>query len=211
MKHFVYKITNINTDKFYIGVHSCDEFCRMIRNGVCTYMGSGKHIKRAVNKHGIENFTKEILFEYETEISAYNKEGEIVNEDFVARKDTYNVALGGVVPTCAMRGKKHSAETRRKQSASRKGQHAGDKNPNYGKPITDEVKLKISKANLGKTVGAKNGNYGKMWITNGYTNKMIMKTDAIPLGWKRGKYFSEETKEKLRLAKNQLTFLSDWL
>ena len=52
--YIVYKITNQINGKFYIGVHATSD----VNDG---YMGSGKYLKRAQNKHGIENFTKEIL------------------------------------------------------------------------------------------------------------------------------------------------------
>ena len=48
----IYKITNLITNKFYVGK---DE------TNTPTYMGSGKWIKNSANKHGIENFSKEIL------------------------------------------------------------------------------------------------------------------------------------------------------
>jgi len=38
-------------------------------------------------KHGRNNFKKEILFEFKTSKKAYNKELEIVDENFVKRDD----------------------------------------------------------------------------------------------------------------------------
>lgn len=58
-------------------------------------MGSGIRIKRAIEKYGIENFEKTILFECSSEIEMNAKEAEIVNEDFIARDDVYNIELGG--------------------------------------------------------------------------------------------------------------------
>lgn len=49
----------------------------------------------AIEKYGIENFERTILFFCETEDEMNVKEKEIVNEDFVARKDTYNLKIGG--------------------------------------------------------------------------------------------------------------------
>jgi hypothetical protein len=54
-------------------------------------MGSGKILKFAIAKYGIENFTKEILhiFDNEADMNAKEKELVIVNED------TYNLNEGG--------------------------------------------------------------------------------------------------------------------
>jgi hypothetical protein len=58
-------------------------------------MGSGKHLKRAQSKHGIENFVKEILYVFNTEVEMNAKEAALVSEDFCLREDTYNICAGG--------------------------------------------------------------------------------------------------------------------
>ena len=57
--------------------------------------GSGKLLKAAIKKYGIENFLKEILFECKDESEMNQKEAEIVNNEFISRLDTYNLQLGG--------------------------------------------------------------------------------------------------------------------
>lgn len=59
------------------------------------YMGSGLRLKEAIQSFGLEHFSKEILFECESEAQMNDKEREIVDEVFVARLDTYNVNTGG--------------------------------------------------------------------------------------------------------------------
>lgn len=87
--HFlIYKITNIISGKYYIGAHKT-------KNINDSYMGSGKYLKRAIKKYGIENFKKEILFELENEIEMFNMEKELVNEDFLKNKNVYNITTGG--------------------------------------------------------------------------------------------------------------------
>lgn len=76
--------------KIYIGYHSTNN----INDG---YMGSGKLIKRAILKYGIENFQKDILFIFDNKKEAELKESEIVNSEFCLREDTYNIAIGGNV------------------------------------------------------------------------------------------------------------------
>ena len=72
----------------YVGKHMTD-------NKDDGYMGSGIRIRRAIEKYGIENFEKTILFECESVDEMNAKEAEIVNEDFIARDDVYNIKLGG--------------------------------------------------------------------------------------------------------------------
>ena len=58
-------------------------------------MGSGLYLRRAQETYGLDNFTKEILFECSSEHEMNNKERELVNENFVKRDDTYNLKVGG--------------------------------------------------------------------------------------------------------------------
>lgn len=89
MKYFlIYKITNLTNDKVYIGKHETED-----KND--DYFGSGKLIRKAVKKYGINNFKKEILFECSNKEEMDQKEKEIVNEGFVKSKNTYNLKIGG--------------------------------------------------------------------------------------------------------------------
>jgi hypothetical protein len=58
-------------------------------------MGSGKHLKNSIAKHGIENFKKEILFQFDNEAEMNAKEAELVTEEFCLKEDTYNLCPGG--------------------------------------------------------------------------------------------------------------------
>jgi hypothetical protein len=88
MYYAIYKITNQINGKFYIGSHKTEDLDDK-------YMGSGKYLKRAQEKYGFENFKKEILFVFETAEDMYAKEAEIVNEEFLAEENTYNLKIGG--------------------------------------------------------------------------------------------------------------------
>jgi hypothetical protein len=83
----VYKITNTLNGKTYIGVHKTD-------NPNDSYMGSGRAIKNAIAKHGRENFTKEVLFEYENADDAYEKEKKLTLDFYL--EENYNMKQGGV-------------------------------------------------------------------------------------------------------------------
>jgi len=86
--HFVYKITNLINQKYYIGVHSTDNF----EDG---YMGSGTAIKNAIQKYGIENFKREILEFVQTSEEKWLAEIKHVTLDVVRDENSYNMAPGG--------------------------------------------------------------------------------------------------------------------
>lgn len=88
MLYYMYQITNNLNNKIYVGVHTT----RNLDDG---YMGSGKLIKRAINKHGIDKFTKVILECFDNAEAMYAREKEVVNEDFLLRDDVYNLTIGG--------------------------------------------------------------------------------------------------------------------
>lgn len=58
-------------------------------------MGSGKVIRSAIEKYGIENFTKVILEIFDNSTDMYAREKEIVNEDFLSLDNVYNLRRGG--------------------------------------------------------------------------------------------------------------------
>lgn len=88
MFYTIYRITNLLNGKTYIGKHKTDN----LEDG---YMGSGKLIRRAIQKHGLENFKKEILFVFDNEEDMNTKEKELVNEEYLSSGMTYNLCPGG--------------------------------------------------------------------------------------------------------------------
>lgn len=132
MEHSIYKITNNINGKIYIGAHSTE-------NLDDNYMGSGTAIKQAIKKYGKYNFTKEILGVYDTVDEMYLKEKEIVSEDFIKRKDTYNMKLGGLG---GMSGFKFSEESKKLMSESKIKYFENNINPLKGRKLSDELKEK---------------------------------------------------------------------
>jgi hypothetical protein len=118
-------------------------------------------------------------------------------------------------------GKTHSEETKEKMSSAKKGKvcsvehrakmssaRKGENNAMYGKTHSPETKAKMSDTRKGKTPssesrakqsavkkGENNHMYGKMWITNGIVAFMILKTDTIPEGFKKGKTLEKPSQD----------------
>jgi hypothetical protein len=209
MFYTIYKITNKVNGKVYIGKHQTKD----VDDG---YMGSGKLIRRAIEKYGIENFEKEILFEFSTEEEMNTKEAELVTEEFCNREDTYNLCPGGhggfgylnssgnrsgfetrdggiysSIGLAALAEKWNDQEwaerTRRNISESLKSRFSNTEHPWTGRNHTDATKAKIGTANKIAQSGSKNSQFGTMWITNGTENKKIKKVDEIPEGWYKGR------------------------
>lgn len=112
MRYTIYQVTNNLNGKIYVGKHqTLDPYD--------SYYGSGTAIKNALKKHGKENFTKKVLFIFKTEEEMNNKEKELITEEFVKRKDTYNKSVGGEGGP-HFKGKTHTEETRKKLSEASK-------------------------------------------------------------------------------------------
>lgn len=87
--HVIYKTTNLVNNKIYVGLHSTDK----IEDG---YIGTGWQLKKAIRKYGRDKFKREILYVFRDRDEARKMEAKIVNEEFIARPDTYNLLLGGI-------------------------------------------------------------------------------------------------------------------
>lgn len=191
MFYTLYKITNNINGKIYIGTHKTDN----LDDG---YFGSGKHLKNSINKYGIENFTKEIMQVFSSAEAMFDMEALLVNDEFVKRKDTYNIREGGFGGfdhcnflertkewkerlSTSLSGENNpmygkpgafSGKTHTEETRIRisKGQY-GDNNHNYGKHHTEETKQKIGQSNSKHQTGQGNSQYGKCWIYCPYTHE----------------------------------------
>lgn len=105
MKYIVYKTTNIINSYIYIGVHKTEDpntFDYYIGNGVdiripSTYEKAKTKFQQAVKEYGVKNFKRETLSIFDTPEEAYELEEKLVNENFLARNDVYNMILGGKI------------------------------------------------------------------------------------------------------------------
>ena len=88
MYFIIYKITNSVNEHFYIGAHKTND----LRDD---YFGSGKKLEKAIEKYGVENFVKTILFFCKNIKELYRKEAKIVDSNLLDDKNCYNIRLGG--------------------------------------------------------------------------------------------------------------------
>ena len=198
----VYKITNQIDGKIYIG-------CHKTRDLDDTYMGSGKYLKYAQNKYGIENFEKEILKVFDNPEDMFALEEKIVNEEFLATENTYNLTKGGSGGNRItdhsehylkhkenrdkglMHGRNKKGYTNLTREHMQRGWDAiKKKHPNGffdGCKHSEESKKKIGLKNSVHMKGKGNSQFGTMWITNEVGSRKIKKDESIPDGWRKGR------------------------
>lgn len=207
MFYYLYEIRNNINGKIYIGVHKT-------KNLNDDYMGSGKIIRDAITKYGINNFTKIIIEYFNNEIDMYNREKEIVTDEFLLREDVYNIRRGGTggfdfinkneLNRASEHGTKGAIATNNKRKTDlEKDKLFKERSGNIfkklhqegkikydtftGKKHSDLSKEKMSMAKKGKGVGQNNSQFGTMWITDGSISIKIKKNTEIPSGWKMGR------------------------
>jgi len=178
---YIYKITNIITNKCYIGETKQSnpesrwkEHKNTIKNGV-----GCPALKDAVKKYGIENFKFEILIicfdedRYKYEIEYIKKYNSIV-------PNGYNILEGG--PGGSFQGKTHSEKTKRQISAKLKQKYID--NPELKKEISERNKILM------------NSEIIKNKISQGMIHSK--KYQEMIKNKKAGIFHTEETKNKIR-------------
>ena len=181
--HTIYETTNTVNGKTYIGAHKS-------RKMVDGYLGSGSALKNAVRKYGRKNFKKTIILTARDEKSMFQAERAIVNKEYVARRDTYNLKTGGEgcgVVRPVMNGKKngmygvnHSEESKRLMADARIGKraseetrkkmslsHSGAKHHLFEVGHSEEAKARMSTNRIGKAAGKKNPMYNPCYVIAG--------------------------------------------
>jgi len=206
----IYKTTNKINRKIYIGKHQT-------KDPHDKYIGSGKYLNRAIEKYGIENFEKEILFIFDNEDDMNLKEAELVTEEFVAENTNYNICPGGQGGFGHINSSKKSRDYKVKGGKSHSNSHFKMIGVKGRIALTkrleedDELRLRVAKTCFGnkfrgmkhteeakKNIGIKNsvhqkgeGNsqYGKIWIYSLDEKKSIRidKNLPIPDGWNVGR------------------------
>lgn len=137
MYGYIYITINLINGKRYIGKNKSD-------NEKNNYLGSGKILKKSINKYGKENFKKEILIKCNTleELNEYEKYF-IKKYNAINRSDFYNIAEGG---TGGRTWQNYSEKEKEKSLKKYKGKNS----KLYGIPRSEKTKEKIRLGNLGK-------------------------------------------------------------
>lgn len=177
--YILYETTCKVNNKTYVGCHATNK----LDDG---YLGSGKHLTRAIKKHGREMFVRKIIQFFDNPADMFNSEKLTVTDEYVKDNSTYNLVVGGSggfkvqdvdewkrklkessanrTTKTPMLGKNHSNETKLKMSVSNTGRapwNVGLPGTWVGKHHSDESKQKISQNRIGLTAGKDNPMYGK--------------------------------------------------
>jgi hypothetical protein len=160
---FVYLWLNSINGKKYIGAH-----VGKVDDG---YVGSGKYFRKSIDKYGLKNFERKILyFEYESVENLWKKEFEIINENnAVKSNEYYNLCNTSPKMMKYIDGKIEkivTEETKHKLSISAKN-----------RKMSPETKIKMAKNSFNKN---------KKWYNNGKENK-IFSINEQPNGWVLGR------------------------
>lgn len=168
MFYYLYEVKNKINGKIYVGVHKTDD----MNDG---YMGSGRVIKKAIEKYGLDNFEKTILETFVSEEQMFLREKEFVDDDFLSRDDVYNLRRGGLGGF----------------------DHINKLGINTKNIWSDEVAARRAETRKEKKFqqGSNNTQFGTMWITDGVSNKKVPKDYVVPSGWRRGATLSGRPKK----------------
>ena len=201
--HFIYKTTNVLTNRYYYGMHSTN-------NINDDYLGSGRRLKYSINKYGKENHQREIIEYCPDRSSLKQREIEIVNINEIAKHECMNLIEGGTGGFTVEQQKKNARKSNKIQHKLHKNKDWVEKKGNRisiklkkayvegrrekkfhydwnGRKHREESKEKIGKANSVNHLGEQNSQFGTCWITNGMENKKIKKNDLIPDDWRLGR------------------------
>lgn len=211
---YLYRLDDPETGEFYFGSRKC--FCLPVED---TYMGSMKTWKpdksKLIKTIIKSDFTShEDLIRFETNIirehikDPLNRNNSIPIAPFhIVNKDDVSGENNGFY------GKHHTEDHKKRVSEKLKG----NKNPSYGKRWInkdgiqkyvkeEQVSDFLSEGwKLGALMSGKAFKCKRIWITNGSQNKYIKEEELeIPDGWRIGKTYSSEAKEKFKnnLQKN---------
>jgi group I intron endonuclease len=170
----IYITVNTVNNKIYIG--------QTIKLNADYYIGSGIYITRAINKYGKENFNSYLL-----QYAKDQKELDQLERMYIAEYNSTNPKIGYNIELGGNGTGKISEVTKQKISEARKGKYTGEKNPMYGKTLSEATRRKLSEAHKGKTLSEA-------------TKRKMSKAKSGENHPMYGKTFSDDHKRKLSEA-----------
>ena len=188
MYGYIYETTCVPTGKKYIGMH------KWSKDTIDpNYLGSGLHLKRAVDKYGKENFTCRIIEWCDTREELSEREQywisvtqAPINEDYL------NIADGGF----GGHNEYYTQPTTEKQlNALEQGRHL---------PASDLLKHKLSEYRKSVIVSdetkqkLRDNQLGRKCINDGKINKYVFETELdtyLNSGWKLGQKPKDRTEQ----------------
>lgn len=199
-EYLIYKVTNKINGKIYIGQTH-------FRND--KYLGSGKIITAAIEKHGRDNFVKEYIDVASCQEDLDEKEKYWIKELNAQDKNIgYNIADGGWNDFTM------NEEIKEKISNTLKGKFVGENAFRHGIKLSDEHKAAISKALKGRkkttafkkhlskiNKGKKHSKEAKIKMSVSATGRVKSKETIEKIKnslLARNFHWSEEQKEKIR-------------
>jgi group I intron endonuclease len=158
-------------------------------------MGSGKLIKQAIEKYGLDNFDKEILEFFDDESTMLLRESEVVDGVFLEDPNTYNLKVGGTggFGYILDNGLHQTAETKKKRIEGIKKSYigrvvSGENSTFFGKRHLDLTKAIISEKK--REYFNRGGEHprGMLGKTHKETTKERQRTATISNSKMRGKF-----------------------
>ena len=218
--NYIYLITNTLNNKIYVGKHSTDN----LDDG---YMGSGKLIKKAIQKYGIKNFTKEYLAFCDTE-EKLNWFEKFYIKKYKAREVGYNLTDGGdghlgFIMTEETRTKISNTKSGTKVpklSESLKGRtspfkgcrHTEETKQKLRKPKTEETKQKLSEAQKRYCKEHGNQNAGNHYVLGPMTEEHKQKLrDSNKHSHKKAKWLTSNREIVIMDISNANRWHPDWI
>lgn len=192
----VYKTMNKAKGEYYIGVHITDDMND-------DYLGSGKRLRRSIEKYGREAFERDILAVFDNPNDMFLKEAELVNEETLKDPLCLNLKVGGYggwglkdksilynSESQSRRSKMNDPQWRKENSDrikawSQKGLENARKKlskmreegyrskGSLGYHHTEEHKKRMSDIMKDAQSGKRNSQYGKCWIHSQLEKKSI--------------------------------------
>lgn len=190
MYGYIYLTTNLINGRKYIGQKTSSKFLGE------SYLGSGKILRQAVAKYGSENFKVELIEACESKEELDKRERYHIKVNNAVDSDKYyNIAFDG-----QSQAHRLSPEERKRASENAK-LRVREKNSFYNKHHSEETKRRLAESSRRNWKKCLPSQKGKIYVTNGYINKMIFPGEEVPEGFHRGLTHSKSWHESQKLRR----------